>query len=113
MHELPVAQSILDIALRHAEQAQASKIVAIHVTIGQLSSVVDDSVAFYWDMIAQGTPAEGARLEFKRIPARLRCLDCLHEYTYEGEEFACPACSGAQVQVIAGREFFLESLDVI
>jgi hydrogenase nickel incorporation protein HypA/HybF len=113
MHELPISQNILDIALRHASQAGATKIVTIHITIGQLSSVVDDSVAFYWEMIAQGTPAENARLEFKRIPARLRCLDCQHEYTYDGDDFTCPACKSSQVQVIAGREFYVESLDVV
>jgi hydrogenase nickel incorporation protein HypA/HybF len=61
MHELAVTQSILEICLRHAEEANAAKITDINLIIGQFSSIVDDSVQFYWDMIADGTIATGLR----------------------------------------------------
>ena len=113
MHELSITQSILEIALRHGEQAQASKITALNLVIGQLSSVVDDSVQFYWDMIAEGTLAEGALLHFKRLPARLECLDCGQIYTLEGSQLdGCPACESMKVKVIAGKDFRLESIEV-
>ena len=113
MHELSITQSILEIALRHGEQAKATKITNLHITIGQLSSVVDDSVQFYWDMIAEGTPAQGATLQFKRIPAQLECQDCGQPYTLEGNQLdACPACESANVKIIAGKEFQLESIEI-
>jgi hydrogenase nickel incorporation protein HypA/HybF len=111
MHELPVTESILEIALRHAEQAHAKRISDIYLIIGQLSSIVDDSVQFYWDMIAQGTLAEGARLHFQRVPARMACLDCGHEYT-PGEDLTCPSCHSARVKVIAGDEFRMDAIDI-
>ena len=86
--------------------------VEIQLVIGQLSSIVDDSVAFYWDMVARGTPAEGARLDFRRVPARFQCLACAHEYAPPPETLACPACSSQQVRVIAGDEFSVESIEV-
>ncbi len=113
MHELAITQSILEIALRHGNQAQASKITALHLVIGQLSSVVDDSVQFYWDMIAEGTLAEGAQLHFKRIPARLECTECGQIYSLEGSQLdGCPACESSKVKVIAGKEFQLESIEI-
>lgn len=112
MHELPVAESILEIANRHAVQAGASHITTLHLVIGQLSSIVDDSVQFYWDIIAKNTIAEGARLDFRRIPTEMLCLECNHRFAPDGEEFACPECSGSHVKVVAGEEFFLEAIDV-
>ena len=112
MHELAVTQSMLEIVLRHARQAGAPRVVEIQLVIGQLSSIVDDSVAFYWDMVARGTPAEGARLNFRRVPARFRCQACAHEYPAESETWACPACASQQVRVIAGDEFSVESIEV-
>lgn len=113
MHELSITQSILEIALRHGEQAQATKITDLHLIIGQLSSVVDDSVQFYWDMIAEGTLAEGARLHFKRISARMECRECGQPYTLEGNQLdGCPSCESIKVKIIAGKEFQLESIEI-
>ena len=112
MHELPVAQNILDIALKHADSAQAKKVLAIHITIGQLASVVDESIQFYWDMISEETIAQGAQLQFKRIPAELRCKDCEQRFPPNGKDFQCPNCEGYQVAIVAGEEFFMEAIEV-
>ncbi len=113
MHELSITQSILEIAVRHGQQANASRITHLHLVIGQLSSVVDESVQFYWDMIAEGTLARGAQLHFQRIPARLECLECGQVYTLDSRELeGCPACESVKVKVIAGNEFRLESIEI-
>jgi hydrogenase nickel incorporation protein HypA/HybF len=111
MHELAVTESILEIALRHAQESNSKKILALHLVIGQLSSIVDDSVQFYWDIISRDTPAEGSKLLFKRIPVRLKCQECGQEYS-PGEDLACPACQSTHVRVTAGDEFRLEAIDV-
>lgn len=112
MHELPVTQSILEIALRHAGQHNARRVRTIYVVIGQLSSIIDDSIQFYWDMIAEGTPAEGAKLEFRRLPAVLHCQNCGEKYTPLPGELACPKCESMHVKVISGEEFYLEAIDI-
>lgn len=112
MHELPITESILEITLRHAQQANAHRVEAINIVIGQLSSVVDDSVQFYWDMISEGTIAQGAKLNFQRKPIELRCLICKNEYTPAGEDFSCPNCQSENIKIISGEEFFLDSIEV-
>jgi hydrogenase nickel incorporation protein HypA/HybF len=112
MHELPVTQSILEIALRHAQQHNARRVRTIYVVIGQLSSIIDDSIQFYWDMIAEGTLAQGAKLEFRRLPAVLHCQDCGERYELPGGELACPKCESMHVKVISGEEFYLEAIDI-
>jgi hydrogenase nickel incorporation protein HypA/HybF len=112
MHELGITQSILDIALHHAHEAGASRIRELNLVIGELASVVDDSVQFYWDIIAKDTIAEGATLNFTRLPARLHCTHCDRDFPMDHQDFICPACGSSQVIVAGGEEFFLESIDV-
>lgn len=112
MHELSVTQSILDIALRYAAEANAIRVTDLKLVIGQLSSIIDDSVQFYWDMISQGTLCEGAKLHFTRIPTTLLCLDCSQTYTLNREMTGCPNCGSERVRVTAGEEFYLENITI-
>jgi hydrogenase nickel incorporation protein HypA/HybF len=112
MHELPVTQSMLDIALDCATKAGARRITDIHLVMGELSTNVDESVQFYWDIIAKGTLAEGARLHFRRIPAELQCISCGTKYGLDGGELVCPNCGSAGSRILAGEEFSLEAIDI-
>lgn len=112
MHELSVTQSILEIALRHGNEANAKRIADIHIVMGELSTMVDDSIQFYWDMIAEGTIAQGAKLHFRRVPAELQCMACFTKYHPKEMELICPNCGSVGVKIIAGEEFSLEALDV-
>lgn len=112
MHELAVTQSILEISMRAAEAKNAAHITDIYLKIGQWSSIVDDSVQFYWDMISEGTLAQGAMLHFERIPTQLLCLDCAHIYQPTNSDFKCPQCGSLRVHVKQGDEFQVEAIEV-
>lgn len=111
MHELAVTESILEIALRHAREAHAAIITDLHLVIGELSTIVDESVQFYWGFVAEGTPAAGATLHFRRVPGQLACQTCGHTYSPR-EALTCPVCDSQDVRVVAGEEFYLEAIDV-
>ncbi len=112
MHELAITENILRIALDYADRAQAARVTALNLVIGQLSSVVDDSVQFYWDIVSKETLCEGAVLHFERIPAEMICLDCGHTYVLTRGLEACPQCASYHIKVHAGEEFRLESIDI-
>lgn len=112
MHELSVTESVLQIACNHAEKAHATAVTDIYLVIGRLSSIVDESVQFYWDFISKGTLCEQARLHFRREPASLVCLNCQNEYELTDELTPCPKCGSAQVRVISGDQFNLESIEI-
>ena len=112
MHELPVTQNLLELALQHAEKAEASQILRLNITIGNLASIIDDSVQFYWDIISKDTLAEGAQLNFNRIPIEMKCLDCSTSYQPEDGISVCPECDSNRVNVVRGQEFFLDSIDI-
>ena len=112
MHELAVTQSILDLSLRHAGEAGAKRITGINLVIGQFSSIVDDSVQFYWDIIARETIAQGAVLHFNRSPGEMTCGSCGHTFRPNDETFECPSCSSVLVRITKGEEFRVDSIDV-
>jgi hydrogenase nickel incorporation protein HypA/HybF len=117
MHELGVTQSILNVVLKYAQEAEASHVQRIHLVIGDLAGVVGESVQFYFDFISRGTLAEGAELVMQRDPARFRCPACGHEYEPEDTSspsllWACPTCGELRPEVIGGRMLQLESIEV-
>jgi hydrogenase nickel incorporation protein HypA/HybF len=103
---------VLEIASRHAQQAQAARVTDIYLVIGRLSSIVDDSIEFYWNIITKNTICEDAKLHFKRLPAELICLDCDFTYQLTDELTSCPDCGSARVRVLSGDEFQLESIEI-
>ena len=112
MHELAITENILQISLDYAERSEATRVTALNLVIGQLSSVIDDSVQFYWDIVSKETLCAGATLHFERIPAQMGCLDCNHIYTLARGLEACPQCESFRVRVQAGEEFRLESIEI-
>ena len=109
MHELSLSQAVLDTALRHAG---GRPVTAVTVRVGALRQVVPDSLEFYFELVSRDTPCEGATLETVPVPAVLRCTGCSLEWTLERPVFACPACAGRDVEVVAGNELEVESIVV-
>ena len=113
MHELPVTEDILRIACEEAAKHGAARVSDIYMTIGQLSSIVDDSVQFFWDHISQGTLCEGAKLHFERPPAVLRCIKCAREFELQDELLPCPNCASFDLSVISGDEMQVDHIDIV
>jgi len=112
MHELPVTESILEIARKHAENAGARRVTDVNLVIGQLSSIVDDSIQFYWEILAKNTICENAVLHFERIPARMKCNLCACEFGLDGPLSPCPQCGSPSFKVISGEEFYVDSIEI-
>jgi hydrogenase nickel incorporation protein HypA/HybF len=112
MHELSVTQQVLNIAVSKASEAGATTIKSINLVIGDMSSIVDDCVQFYFDLLSRDSIARGARLTFRRVPMKVHCRKCGHEFTPVGENWQCSQCGEWDVEIISGKDFYLESLEV-
>jgi hydrogenase nickel incorporation protein HypA/HybF len=113
MHEMAVTESILGIVVRHAQRAGAQRVLGINLVIGDLTGFIDQSIQFYFDFLSRDTVAQGARLRFERVAARVRCPDCGTDYEPPHSRlWACPECRAAGGQVTAGREFSVASIEV-
>jgi hydrogenase nickel incorporation protein HypA/HybF len=112
MHEYSVTEHLLNTTLKHAEKAMASRVVKVDLVIGDLTGFMDESIRFYFDILSEGTKAEKAVLEVARIPIRARCGQCLAEFTPGKGNWHCPLCGGPMKEIISGREFYVESIEV-
>ena len=113
MHELAITESILSIALQHANKAKACRVTEINLVIGNLTTFIDNSISFYWEIISKDTICSGSSLHFTRIHAHLRCNSCQNEFDIEKELIPCPNCSSSNVTIIRGNEFSVDSIEVI
>jgi len=93
VHELSLCGAIANIVTRHAAGRPVS---VIHVQVGQLRQVVPDTLVFCWELVSDGTPLAGSRIDVEGVPARMRCR----------------ACGSIDAEVISGEEFMVTSLDL-
>jgi hydrogenase nickel incorporation protein HypA/HybF len=112
VHEQSIVEHLLALAVQSAEQAKATKILRIYIVVGELSGVVDEAVEFYFELLGRDTIAAKARLFFMHIPAQLRCRNCDTVFAPRRMAFNCPNCNEQQVEIIAGRELYLERIEV-
>lgn len=113
MHELPATQAILDTAISTAQAHGARRVIAIDLVIGELSTMMDDSVQMYFDILSRDTSAAGATLRFRREPGAATCFDCSARYPVKPPlEPTCPICGGCFVRVSGGQQFTIESIEV-
>jgi hydrogenase nickel incorporation protein HypA/HybF len=113
MHEASVAQAILDIVLEEAKKANASEILKIEIVLGELACISADAVETYFDVINEGTAAQGAKLVFKKDSALFKCKKCGQEYSRVNYEFTCPYCGGEGILLKQiARDFYIEKMEV-
>jgi hydrogenase nickel incorporation protein HypA/HybF len=110
MHELGIAQNILEIVQQSVPEDRAAAVRSIRIRVGQLSGVVPDSLDFCFSVIVGETGMRQASLAIEHVPTVSKCRDCGHSFSVEDFLFCCPACSSASVEVVSGRE--LEVLEI-
>ena len=116
MHELPILRSIVGVALRHAVEAGASRVLAVDVKVGELRGLDAAWIQSYFDFVTEGTPAAGASLRLQESKALFRCRSCGATFppgTHAGGDVACPHCSSKHVELASGNELLIESIDVV
>jgi hydrogenase nickel incorporation protein HypA/HybF len=110
MHELSLCGSIYEIVDRAAAGRPVS---VIHLQIGQLRQIVPHTLTYCWTLVSDQTNLAGSELEVDSVPVTLQCLDCEGTTTVADQLLLlCTSCGGDKVQVTAGEEFLLVSLEL-
>lgn len=112
MHELAVTESILSCCLKEAAKQKAKKIKVIRLRMGPFSGLYPECIQMYLDVLAEGTIAEGARIEAEILPLQVLCRDCGKQSEITRKSIACPHCSSLRLKILSGKEFSIYSLEV-
>jgi hydrogenase nickel incorporation protein HypA/HybF len=109
MHELSIAESVVEIASRHA---RGRRVARVELKVGHLRQVVPSALEFAFELVAQGTPVEGARLRMEEVAAAGDCRTCGAETPLPEFPLACRRCGGFDVEVTRGEELLVDSLEL-
>ena len=112
MHELSIVESLLNLALENAAKANARKIVSINLVVGDYTGVMEDAMDLYFGFLSKNTIAAGAKINCTHVPGQLRCRDCDILFPLQEHDFCCPKCEGKRVEIVGGRELYIENMEV-
>ena len=112
MHELSLMEAVLDKALAVKDEAGADRVVRLEVEVGELCGIVPDAWEMAFEAATPGTPLEGARMDWRVVPARVQCPACAHEYPPEDIIWQCPSCGALGGKAIEGEDIVLVRVEV-
>jgi hydrogenase nickel incorporation protein HypA/HybF len=113
MHELAIAQNILEIVQQSVPEEQVQWVRLIRMRIGPLSGVVADSLGFCFEAIIHETKMRKARLAFEQASMILRCRNCQNEFQSDDLAFLCSACQSSNLELISGKELDIVEIELI
>jgi hydrogenase nickel incorporation protein HypA/HybF len=111
MHELSIAESLLEIVEKAAAEHGVTRVRRLRIVIGALGNVIPEALEFAFEVAGRGTVADGARLDIVHVPVTVRCNACRAESELEDYAFVCLACGSVDVDVVRGNELYLDSIE--
>ncbi len=112
MHELGIAQSILEIVQQAVPKEQASSVRRIRLRIGPLSGIVPDSLEFCFQAITSDTDMQRAGLAIEQIPITFQCKKCAWRFQVNDLEYLCQQCKSSDLEVISGKELDIVEIEL-
>lgn len=112
MHEMSLAEGILQIVEETAQANAAAQVRAVVLEIGALSHIEEQALRFCFDAVTRGTVADGARLDVLATPGRAWCMPCGRSVALDRLGDACPQCGSYQLQVTQGEEMKVRAIEV-
>ena len=112
MHEMSIAESVMQIIEDAAQAERYSRVKAVWLEIGQLAAVEKDALRFCFDMVTRNSIAENARLEFIETAGQGWCMDCSRNVAVTDRYAPCTECGGFRVEVTGGEEMKVKELEV-
>lgn len=119
MHELSMAQAIVDTVLDAAKKNDAQEILEVTVEVGKLTMLNPEQLKFLMDIITEDTLLENAQLIIEEIPVEIQCSSCdfKGEASTEGSDHyltivLCPECGERNVEITKGRECNVKNIRI-
>lgn len=112
MHEMGIANSILDAVRKEAGRYPGSQPQKVGVRIGELAAVDPEALRFCFEVLVKETELEGLELDVETCPRLHQCQTCSAEFPVRDYEFQCPDCGSLNSKCISGDQLELAYLEI-
>ena len=112
MHEFSLMAGVLEAVNASALQHRAGRVLEIRLVIGEMAEVVPEALEFAFEALSVDTLSAGATLSISNVRPRSRCGSCEVEFEHDRYRRACPHCDSLATELLAGRELYIESIEV-
>jgi hydrogenase nickel incorporation protein HypA/HybF len=112
MHELSIAESILDAVRKELASHPGARPIRVGLKIGELAAVDVDSLSFCFEAVLKGTDWESLELDARVCPQRRTCKDCGNDFAVIDYNSRCPTCAGSNTTLSSGDELDFDYLEV-
>ena len=110
MHEMSIADGVLRAVLDAAGGCGARRVERVELTVGPMRLVVPEALEMAWQVVSEGTIAAGAELAVVETPMEARCRRCGRRFAPRIDNYLCPDCGLADVDILAGDDIILKSV---
>jgi len=113
MHEMSLCEGIRVIVLDQARARGFDRVTRLRLEIGRFAGVEKPAMAFAFDSVMRGSPAEGATLEMIDLPGKALCFDCGEKVEIDDRLAPCPLCGGTRLLPEGGDEMRIRDMEVV
>ena len=110
MHEMSIAQSIIDIVESEAEKAGVNRITELELEIGQLSGIEYEALEFSLKVMAPDSVIDGSKLVIEKPEGQALCMDCNYSFSTVSPVTICPECKSYSCQIVSGKQLRVKSI---
>jgi len=97
--------------MRQLRRDRSTRVIAVNVARGEAFELSESAILSAWMNFNKATALEQSELRFHPIRAEVQCMACFQKYHPEGGEIHCPHCGSYGAKILAGEEFYLESIE--
>jgi len=110
MHEMSIADAVLRGVLDAVAKSRVVRVQEVMLDVGKVRLVVPESLELAWTVVSEGTVAEGSHLRIREVPIEAACRRCGRVYPADVDNYLCPGCGQADVEIVAGDDIMLTSV---
>lgn len=117
MHELSMAQGIIDAVLKTAEENNASEVTEVSIEIGRLAMINPEQLKFMLGVLIENTIVENAKIEIEEIPVEVECPECgfqgnavLDDLDHYAPIVTCPKCDNKRISILNGKDCIVKNI---
>lgn len=113
MHEMGLMSEMLEVLARSAKENNISQINKVRLIVGKMTMALPEALQMAFEALKPGELfSSSAELEIEVRETKAHCNSCGNEFSVQDNYlFICPSCQGLKVEIISGRELYIESFE--